>query len=94
MVQFLAFITLLAVFYTIYRGAVLLLQPHTKLGYWRIAYVVSAFWLGLPVLVMLAQASWQFGAMDSDTWMAWIIFALVPNTIFWSLIWILRGFRS
>ena len=94
MVQFLAFITLLVVFYTIYRGALLLLQTNTNQGYWRIAYVVSGFWLLLPILIMWAQMDWHFSAIDSDAWIAWILFALVPNVVFWALIWILRGFRS
>lgn len=94
MIRVLAFLLLLLVAFLIYRGALILLKKDVKQGTERLAYAISGFWVGLPLLIIMAQKKFNIPTIDQDEWMGWLMFALVPNILFWVVLWILKGFRQ
>lgn len=94
MIRVLAFVLLLLVGYLIYRGALLLLKKDAQEGVRRLAYAISGLWISIPLLVIMAQKKWSIPAIDQEEWIGWLIFALLPNVLFWVLIWVLKGFRK
>jgi len=93
-VQFLAFIVIVLAVFVIYKAAVLLLDRQVSLGFRRAAYAVTAFWIGLPFVVILAQSGWDISEVGHEAWIAWVLLAVLPNVLFWTLIWVLSGFGS
>lgn len=91
--QFLVFLILLLALVVIFKGAQLLRRNQENTGYKRVAYVISGFWLGVPLLLMFVTKGFSFAEIDEQAWIAWVILAVIPNTLFWSLLWILQGFR-
>ncbi len=94
MIRVLAFVVLAVILFIIYKGALLLLKKNVRLGIQRLAYAISALWMGIPFLVIWAQNRWDFNAIDQDEWLAWLLLAVLPNIVFWVLIWVLKGFRQ
>ncbi|MEZ5450134.1 MAG: hypothetical protein R3E95_24605 [Thiolinea sp.] len=93
MIRFLSFILVVVALYVIYKGALLLLAHEVQQGIKRLAYAVSGFWLGLPLLLMLAKTGWSFAEVDREAWITWVLLAVLPNALFWVAIWVLRGFQ-
>lgn len=89
----LVFLILLLALVVIFKGAQLLRQNQDNMGYRRVAYVISGFWLGVPLLLMFVTKGFSFTAIDEQAWVAWVLLALIPNVLFWSLLWIMQGFR-
>lgn len=94
MIRVLAFVLVAVILFLIYKGALLLLQKDTQRGIQRLAYAISGLWMGVPFLVIWAQNRWNLNAIDQDEWMAWLLLAVLPNVVFWVLIWVLKGFRK
>ena len=94
MIRVLAFILVAVILVLIYKGALLLLKKDVQLGIQRLAYAISALWIGVPLLVIWAQNRWNFNSIDQDEWMAWLLLAVLPNVVFWAFIWVLKGFRK
>ena len=94
MIRVLAFLSILMAALILYKGAVLLLQPNVKQGVRRLAYAVSGLWVGIPFLVLMSQEGWDIASVAHNEWMAWAMLAVVPNVLFWTLIWVLKGFRK
>ncbi|HPE58858.1 MAG TPA: hypothetical protein PLB10_00855 [Thiolinea sp.] len=92
MIRVVAFLALMAALFAMYKGAQLLLVRHPGPGIRRLAWMISAFWIGIPLLLMFAKERWQFADIDSNAWIAWALLAVVPNALFWAIIWILKGF--
>lgn len=94
MIRFVAFLLILLAGFLIYKGALLLLTRDVKQGIERLAYAISGFWIGVPLLIIMAQKKWDIPDIDQDAWIGWVIFAVLPNILFWALIWVLKGFRK
>nr|CAA6829898.1 MAG: Unknown protein [uncultured Thiotrichaceae bacterium] len=94
MIRVLAFLLLLLAAFLIYKGALLLLARDVKQGIQRLAYAISGFWIGLPLLIIMAQKKFNISMIDQDEWMGWLMFALLPNILFWTIIWILKGLNK
>lgn len=94
MLRIVGFILLIAIVFALFKGAQLLLNNENNAGYKRIAYMVSGLWLFVPLALILAQSGFDFSEVDNDAWVAWTLLALVPNALFWGLIWVLKGFRK
>lgn len=94
MIRVLAFILVAVILFLIYKGALLLLKKDVQEGIQRLAYAISGLWIGIPFLVIWAQNRWNLNSIDQDEWMAWFLLALLPNIVFWVLIWVLKGFRK
>jgi len=94
MLRIVGFILLIAIAFVMFKGAQLLLRNENNEGYKRIAYAVSGLWLFVPLALILAQAGFHFSEVDNDAWVAWTLLAVLPNAVFWGLIWILKGFRK
>ena len=94
MIRFLSFVLVMVALFLIYKGALLLLKKDVQLGIQRLAYAISGLWIAVPFMVILAQNRWNFNSIDQDEWMAWLLLAVLPNVVFWALIWVLKGFRK
>lgn len=94
MIRVLAFLLILLAIFLIYKGALLLLQKDVQQGIQRLAYTITGLWVGVPLLIILAQEKWSFARIDQDEWIGWVLFAVMPNVLFWALIWVLKGFRK
>lgn len=94
MIRFLAFLLILLAIFLIYKGALLLLKRDVKQGIKRLAYMITGFWVGFPLLIILAQDKWNIPDIDQEEWIGWLVFAVLPNVLFWALIWVLKGFRK
>lgn len=94
MLRVLAFMLILLATFLIYKGALLLLQKDVQQGIRRLAYAISGLWVGVPLLIILAQEKFSFSSIDQDEWIGWLLFAVLPNVLFWTLIWVLKGFRK
>jgi hypothetical protein len=93
-IRVLAFLLILLAIVLIYKGAILLLSKDVKQGVQRLAYAISGLWVGVPLLIIVAQKKWNIPAIDQDEWIGWVLFAVLPNVLFWALIWVLKGFRK
>ncbi|MEZ5536703.1 MAG: hypothetical protein R3F02_13890 [Thiolinea sp.] len=94
MIRVLAFLLIVLAVFLIYKGALLLLKKDVQQGIQRLAYAISGLWIGVPLLIIMAQKKWSIPAIDQEEWIGWLVFALLPNVLFWALIWVLKGFRS
>ena len=94
MIRVLAFLLVLLAIFLIYKGALLLLSRDVKQGIQRLAYAISGLWIGVPLLIIMAQKKFNIPAMDQDEWIGWLVFAVLPNILFWAIIWVLKGFRK
>ncbi len=94
MIRVLAFLLVLLAIFLIYKGALLLLSKDVKQGFERLVYAISGLWVGIPLLIIMAQKKFNISAIDQDEWIGWLVFAVLPNILFWTLIWVLKGFRS
>ncbi|PID49917.1 MAG: hypothetical protein CR991_04040 [Proteobacteria bacterium] len=72
----------------------MLLDRQASLGVRRAAYAISGLWTGLPLLLILAQSGWQVSKVGHEAWVAWVLMAVLPNVLFWIIIWVLKGFRT
>ncbi|MEZ5478312.1 MAG: hypothetical protein R3E95_12780 [Thiolinea sp.] len=93
MIRVLAFLLVMLAIYLIYRGALLLLRNDTQQGIRRLAYAISGLGM-VPLLIIMAQKQFDPGAINQDEWIGWVLFAVLPNLLFWLLIWIMKGFRK
>lgn len=94
MIRVFAFLLVILMVFLIYKGALLLLQKDVKQGTERLAYAISGLWVGVPLLIIMAQKKFNIPMIDQDEWMGWLMFALLPNILFWVVIWVLKGFRK
>ncbi|MGB0845521.1 MAG: hypothetical protein ACPGSM_02305 [Thiolinea sp.] len=94
MIRFLSFVLVAVALFLIYKGALLLLKKDVQQGIQRLAYSISGLWIGVPFLVIWAQNRWSINSIDQDEWLAWLLLAVLPNIVFWALIWVLKGFRN
>lgn len=94
MIRVLAFLLVLLAIFLIYKGALLLLKRDVKQGIERLAYAISGLWIGVPLLIIMAQKKFNIPALDQDEWIGWLVFAVLPNILFWAIIWVLKGFRK
>lgn len=94
MIRFLSFVLVAVALFLIYKGALLLLKKDVQQGIQRLAYAISGLWIGIPFLVIWAQNSWNINSIDQDEWMAWLLLAVLPNIVFWAVIWVLKGFQK
>ncbi len=88
------FLLILLAIFLIYKGALLLLKKEVQQGIQRLAYAISGLWIGAPLLIILAQEKWNISNVDQGAWIGWLLFAVLPNVLFWTLIWVLKGFRK
>lgn len=94
MIRVVAFLLLLLAGFLIYKGALLLLSRNVKQGIQRLAYAITGLWITVPLLIIMAQKKWNISDISQDAWIGWLVFAVLPNILFWVLIWVLKGFRK
>lgn len=94
MIRVVAFLLLLLAGFLIYKGALLLLSRNVKQGIQRLAYAITGLWITVPLLIIMAQRKWSIPDISQDAWLAWLVLAVLPNILFWALIWVLKGFRK
>ena len=94
MIRVLSFILVAVALFLIYKGALLLLKKDVQQGIQRLAYAISGLWVAIPFLVIWVQNRWNISSIDQDEWMAWLLLAVLPNVVFWALIWVLKGFQK
>ena len=94
MIRVIVFLLVALAIFLIYKGSGLLLKQHVQPVVKRMAYALSGLWLGIPLLIILAQHRWRLPEVDQDAWVAWVLLAVLPNVLFWLLIWVLRGSRE
>lgn len=73
-----------------YFGTRLLLKHDSK-TIRRLAYTISALWLGIPFLFILATKSFRIADINAQEWIVWTVGALIPNILIWSIVWVLNG---
>ena len=74
----------------LYFGTRLLLKHDSK-TIRRLAYTLSALWLAIPFLFILATKGFRIGDINEQEWIVWTVGALIPNILIWSIIWVLNG---
>jgi hypothetical protein len=77
----------------IYFGLRLLLKHDSK-TLRRLAYTISALWLLIPFLFILATKSFRIENINEQEWIVWTVGALIPNILIWSIVWVLNGLFS
>lgn len=88
------FIVVVLALFAIFKSAQLLLKSQAHQGIRRLAYAISGFWVGMPLGLMLAKAQFIPQAIDPEAWITWFFLALLPNILFWLIIWVLKGFQK
>ncbi|MGV6809391.1 MAG: hypothetical protein ACWA5U_05900 [bacterium] len=88
------FIVVILALYAIFKSAQLLMKNETHTGIKRLAYAISGLWIGIPLGLMFAKAQFIPQAIDPEAWITWFFLALLPNILFWLIIWVLKGFRQ
>lgn len=74
----------------LYFGTRLLLKHDSK-TIRRLAYTISALWLSIPFLFILATKGFRIADINEQEWIVWTVGALIPNILIWSIIWVLNG---
>ncbi len=64
----------------IYFGLRLLLKHDSK-TLRRLAYTISALWLLIPFLFILATKSFRIENINEQEWIVWTVGALIPNIL-------------
>jgi len=93
-IRIFAFLVIVVAVYAIFRGAQFLLKNEHNKGMKRLSYAISSLWIGIPLGVILSQAQFQMNEVGSEAWLAWFFLAVLPNVLFWLMIWVLKGFRD
>ena len=74
----------------LYFGLRLLLRYDSK-TLRRLAYAISALWLVIPFLFILATKRFHISDINEQEWIAWTVGALIPNILIWAIVWVLNG---
>lgn len=74
----------------LYFGLRLLLKHDSK-TIRRLAYTISALWVSIPFLFILATKSFRIEDINAQEWIAWTVGALIPNILIWAIVWVLNG---